>query len=285
MYFHLGRENDASRSRTLVVGATLFVACSLSVGGARAASCGDSWRSASSGLWGVAANWTNGIPTSSDAVCITLPGTYTVTVAPWSVGTADPNSNGANIGSLTLGRANGAGTQTLDVVGQGSTSNSNEQLSTVFLTVAATSTVAAHGNLILDSTAGGFPRLRATSPARYAAVSGAAILNYGSVEAEAPDQKNANANLTQFEAPLVNEPGARVRDGSGTLEATAVTNGGAFTVAAGAALAVVALQGVYGSWRALRTTGRSSTAARWPSLRRPAPPPGRSRAGRSRATR
>ncbi len=104
-----------------------------------ATSCNDSWKSAVSGAWSEGANWTAGVPAGTSDVCITVPGTYTVTLAPWSAGTADPNHNGAAVGSLTLGRASGTGTQTLDIAGQGSTSNSNEQLSTVFLNVAATS--------------------------------------------------------------------------------------------------------------------------------------------------
>ena len=101
--------------------------------GVPTSSCNDSWKSAASGAWSVAANWTTGVPGGTSDVCITVPGTYTVTLAPWSVGTADPNHNGDGVGSLTLGEASGTGTQTLDIAGQGSTSNSNEQLSTVFL--------------------------------------------------------------------------------------------------------------------------------------------------------
>ena len=75
-----------------------------------------------SGLWGVPSNWSTGqIPGNSDDVCITLPGTYTVTLAPWSIGTADPNNNGAGVEAITIGASGGSGTETLDVVGQGST--------------------------------------------------------------------------------------------------------------------------------------------------------------------
>ena len=114
------------------------------------ASCTDSWKAPVSGLWGVGANWSDGqIPTGTDDVCITLPGSYTVTLAPWSFGTADPNNAGANVHSLTIGVTGGTGTQTLDIAGQGSTSNSNEQVSTVYLNVAATSTIETHGSLVL----------------------------------------------------------------------------------------------------------------------------------------
>ena len=43
--------------------------------------CTDTWKAAVSGLWTTAANWSTGIvPTSSDNVCITLGGSYTVTI-------------------------------------------------------------------------------------------------------------------------------------------------------------------------------------------------------------
>jgi len=214
--------------------------------GAPTSSCNDSWKSAASGAWSVAANWTNGIPGGASNVCVTVPGTYTVTLAPWSVGTADPNHNGAGIGSLTLGEASGTGTQTLDIAGQGSTSNSNEQVSTVFLNVAAASVITAHGRLVLDSTDGG-STLPGTPSGGYAAVDGASILNYGRIETEVQDPRDKYSNYTQFAAPLTNEQRASIHDKSGLLQATAVTNDGTFTVAPGASLSIVALQGAYGS--------------------------------------
>ncbi|MFZ2058897.1 MAG: hypothetical protein WAV54_15945 [Acidimicrobiales bacterium] len=241
-----------TRSRSLLIGAVLFGALAVPATGAQAAMgahaamASDSWKSPVSGVWGVDANWTNGIPTSTDNVYITVPGTYTVTVAPWSIGTADPNSNGASMNSLTLGEASGTGTQTLVIAGQGSTSNSNEQLSTVFLNVAAASTISAHGNLVLHSTDGG-STLKGNPRGGYAAVDGASIVNHGSIETEIQDPRNKYADFTQFEAPLTNGSRASVRDMSGLLQATAITNYGAFTVAPRASFGVVALQGVYGA--------------------------------------
>ena len=239
-----------TRSRSLLIGAVLFGALAVPAAGAHAATSprtaigSDSWKSAVSGVWGLAANWTNGIPTSTDNVYITVPGTYTVTLAPWSIGTADPNNSGANVNSLTLGEASGTGTQTLFIAGQGSRSNSNEQVNTVSLDVAAASTISAHGNLVLDSTNGGLT-LPGNPSGGYAAVFGATILNRGSIETETQAPKNKYANFTQFEAPLTNEARASVHDESGLLEATAVTNDGSFIVAPGASLSVVPLQGVY----------------------------------------
>jgi hypothetical protein len=244
-----------TRSRSLLLGALVLGTLAIPASGAQAAtrsasphlaSCSDSWKSPVSGLWGVPTNWSNGqIPGGKDSVCITLPGTYTVTLAPWSIGTADPNSNGGSVGSLTLGSASGTGTQTLDIVGQGSTSNSNEQQSTVSLTVAAQSTITAHGNLVLDSTNGG-STLKGNPSGGYAMVLGASFLNYGSVECETQAPKNKLANFTQFEANLVNEPHASVHDISGQLQEDSITNDGSFTVGPAASMSVVPLQGVYG---------------------------------------
>jgi hypothetical protein len=206
--------------------------------GVAASSCNDSWKSAVSGAWSAAADWTAGVPVGASDVCITVPGTYTVTLAPWSVGTADPNHNGAGVNSLTLGVASGTGTQTLDIAGQGSTSNSNEQLNNVFLNLAATSIITDHGHLVLDSTDGG-STLKGNPSGGYASVSGASILNYGRIDAKVQDPRNKNANYTQIEDPLTNERRASVHDDSGQLQATAVTNDGTFTVALRSSLSIV----------------------------------------------
>jgi hypothetical protein len=220
-----------------------------------ATTCNDSWRSAVTGAWSAPANWTAGVPAGNSDVCITVPGTYTVTLAPWSVGTADPNHNGAAVNSLTLGVASGTGTQTLDIAGQGSQSDSNEQVNTVFLQVAATSVITAHGRLVLDSTDGGLT-LKGYPSGGYAALVGAKILNYGRINAEVQDPRNKNANYTQIEAPLTNEKRASIHDNSGQLQATAVTNDGTFTVAQRASLSIVALQGSYGSSASFTNNGQ-----------------------------
>ena len=151
------------RTRSLLVGAVTLATVVLSTTGvqiastavAHAAGC-DTWygpgggtSGATSGLWGVSSNWSTGvIPATPDNVCITEPGTYTVTL-----GTADPNSAGSNVNSLTLGATSGA--QTLDIAGQASISNSNETVNNVFLNMASSSMINSNGTVILDSTAGG----------------------------------------------------------------------------------------------------------------------------------
>ncbi len=168
-----------TRSRSLLFGALLLGAIAIPAAGAQtsasphAAGCTDTWKAAVSGLWGVPSNWSTGkIPGNTDDVCITLPGTYTVTLAPWSIGTADPNNNGAGVAAITIGASGGGGIETLDVVGQGSTSNSNEQVTTVFLNVTATSTITSQGNLVLDSTSAGTKPPTGTPPGGAAAVGG-----------------------------------------------------------------------------------------------------------------
>lgn len=81
-----------------------------------------SWNNPAGGQWTVATNWNPAkVPTASDDVAITLPGSYVVTL--------DQN---ATIASITLGGPTGE--QTLDVlggtltIGQMSTISSNGQL-------------------------------------------------------------------------------------------------------------------------------------------------------------
>src|SRR5438105_9868890 len=81
--------------------ATGGLPASSSATGSSAVTCDTSWKSPANGLWADAANWDNGVPDGSHVACITVAGTYTVTV---SGGTAK---------SLALGGA--SGTQTLAV--------------------------------------------------------------------------------------------------------------------------------------------------------------------------
>ncbi|MEM1055974.1 MAG: T9SS type A sorting domain-containing protein [Bacteroidota bacterium] len=65
------------------------------------AQCTTSWINAAGGAWTDGANWDNGVPGPTDDACITLDGTYAVTVA------------GFSVNSLTLGDDTNTGTQTL----------------------------------------------------------------------------------------------------------------------------------------------------------------------------
>ncbi len=112
-------------------------------GSAQAApTCTTSWKTAVSGDWGTAADWTSGVPTSTTAACITVAGAYTVTVT----------GEAATAKTLTLGVATGTAKQTLSLVGVGCGSASS------LTTAAAGSTVAKNGVLQLTSTGcGGEP--------------------------------------------------------------------------------------------------------------------------------
>jgi hypothetical protein len=86
-----------------LVGAAIFALIAMA-GGAHGAGCTKTWKGGSSGSWATASNWTpEAVPTSSDDVCITASGTYTVTL-----------SENTSIASLALGGGAG-GTQTLEV--------------------------------------------------------------------------------------------------------------------------------------------------------------------------
>jgi hypothetical protein len=202
-----------------------------------ALACTDSWRAPVSGVWSDAADWTNGIPGEAGpvAACITVAGTYTVTLAPWSFGTADPNHQGAGITSLTLGAASGPGKQTLVVLGQSSPNDSNEQVNVTALSTTEPSLITAHGRLVLSSTDGG-EKAKGLPYGGDAVVSGGPFTNYGGITTMVQDTGNKAANYTQFYSALTNEPKASVTDQSGLLDINSVTNNGTWTVAPGASV-------------------------------------------------
>ena len=93
-----------------LIGSTLVAFGTIGTSPAQAAGgCSDSWTNTAGGSWETPTNWSDGaVPTISDTVCITAPGTYTVTVSGGMSGTE-------TVGGLTLGA--GSGTQTLDIAG------------------------------------------------------------------------------------------------------------------------------------------------------------------------
>jgi hypothetical protein len=92
----------------IVVGAGLVAATAVS--SAASPSCTTSWANKQGGDWATASNWTHGAPNSATDACITLPGTYTVTV----------QSFDNSVRSLTLGGTDGS--QTLAIEGDCSSS-------------------------------------------------------------------------------------------------------------------------------------------------------------------
>ena len=100
----------------VTVAMTLAIAVS-GTGAARAAgTCTDSWKAAVNGDWSEAKKWSTGsVPTSSDEVCITVAGTYTVT--------AESSSSSLEVQSLTVGPESGSAT--LSLRGLGCTASTN----------------------------------------------------------------------------------------------------------------------------------------------------------------
>ncbi|MGA7705579.1 MAG: hypothetical protein WB998_11865 [Solirubrobacteraceae bacterium] len=109
-------------ARRLALSLTLSLATLLfSTAAAQAVVC-DTWygvggnsTEAKSGEWGEKENWSlKKVPEASESVCITVPGTYTVSLKPFFGANARVDVGSAE--SLTLGT--GSGTQTLKVVGE-----------------------------------------------------------------------------------------------------------------------------------------------------------------------
>jgi hypothetical protein len=89
----VAREVGRGRRFCLAAGLALLVTCACGVGSARAATCDNSWKTGTNGTWDNAGDWTSGVPTSGQNVCITAPGHYFVDLAGLQV----------NVNSLQLG--------------------------------------------------------------------------------------------------------------------------------------------------------------------------------------
>jgi hypothetical protein len=217
-------------SRSLLVCILTLGALTASVASAQAC---DTWKSAVSGSWGTPTDWSSGeVPSNTEEACITLPGTYTVTLEPYEpAGGEGRTVGGGTVKSLTIGSPSGTGTQTLDLAGQ-SFIYGGEQQNGVSLGVSpGTATIDATGALILDSTAlntQGFNPLEGNEPGGNATFAGT-LLNYGHLESRVEDSHFEN----DLESNLTNEPGGSVQVASGTLnenDSKPTTNDGLVTV-------------------------------------------------------
>ena len=123
--------------RVLAAGAVALGLGVIGVGSAHAAGgCTDTWMNASGGSWDTGANWSTGsAPTSTDSVCISVAGTYTVLVGNETI----------SVANLTVG---GAGSTPTLQIGNG---GSNEPQ----ITVTGTAATAA-GGTISDGWGGAF---------------------------------------------------------------------------------------------------------------------------------
>ncbi len=213
-----------TRTRSLFV-CILALSC-LAVSVASAQGACKTWKGGN-GSWGTASAWSpEGVPSSSDSVCIAAPAT--VVLPP----------NGGVAKTLTVG--GGSGEVTIDVAGEsydnaGNTSNETD------LSVVETASFAANTKLVLEST-------NATTEAKVephgagGGLVGGSVVEAGQIEAVNDGAPWANRIKL---ANLQIEPGASLLDTSGTLlflkegEGSypwTVTNEGTFTVAAGASV-------------------------------------------------
>ena len=161
--------------------------------------CTDSWKGGS-GQWSNAGKWSTGaVPGTSDNVCITKHGTYTVTL-----------TGLVSVNSLTLGSTSGS--QTLLV-------ESNNKNGTAELEMSAPSTIRSDGTLNLDTTGTdgyGINLGRNTT-----------ITNDGTITTEGTAQINIQSDLT-------NDSGGTITVGNSdtteNLSTTPIDNNGSFTV-------------------------------------------------------
>src|ERR1700722_4765646 len=172
----------------------------------RPLSCTDSWKTATSGSWTTAANWSTGVvPTSSDNVCITVAGTYAVTL-----------TGSGSASTLVLGTTSGK--ESLKLVGDPSSN------SVLTLSAATGSQIKTKGVLKVDS--------KNVSGAGYAMISGGptvSLVNHGTFEtAGGHDADN------YIRVDITNDATVKIK-GANTVEdsaacVTKVTNNGTFTV-------------------------------------------------------
>ena len=225
-----------ARARLLLVCLVALGCVTGSVASAKAAGCTDEWKSAVSGSWGTAASWSTGVvPYTIDEVCITVPGTSTVTLAPYFVsheGLPGAEQAGDTVKSLTLGGSSGQ--QTLDIVGQASVSHSNEAINVTALQLAGVARVNATGTLILEATEGSYAGNH-EAPGGSAAITQGSVINDGHLQSRVTESVWPN----ELPAGLTNEHAGSVELVSGRLDqdpqfGTRTTNHGLVTVDPGA---------------------------------------------------
>jgi hypothetical protein len=145
--------------RRLALSLTISLATLMfgSAGAAQAAACtGETWygpggnsSAATSGEWGEKEDWSgHKVPESTENVCITVPGTYTVKLIPYA-DSHYPWDDGGVAEKLTLGASSGS--QTLQVLGEAHDS-SGTWVNLNTLQVGDGVTVGSHGVLALEAT-------------------------------------------------------------------------------------------------------------------------------------
>jgi hypothetical protein len=209
---------------------TILALLCLGVVAASAQAACDTWEDTSGGTWSEASHWSAGVPGSGTEVCITKPGTYTVTLEPYAGGGGD------SVKSLTIGTPGGTGTQTLHIAGQ-SWIYEGEQQNHVALGIESpgVATVAASGELALDATAlNTYGKTSGEDEPGGDAVLGGTLVNRGTVRSQVED----STWHTTLEGTVTNEAGGKMLLVSGTLKADAenTINKGLVTIDSGATL-------------------------------------------------
>jgi hypothetical protein len=186
---------------------------------ARASGCTDSWTGlAGDGQWTTAGNWsTDQVPTLTDDVCITLSGTYTVTVG--GVGGVGSTS----VDSLTIGGS--SGTQTLEISGINSSGNT--------ILTAGSVTNDANGSILLDCLPAG------STPCTGGAVSlqttSGPLTNAGTITTTAANTANLLGDITNTGTLAIGDSSAFFGQGSAPSP-VALDNEGTIALADGAEL-------------------------------------------------
>lgn len=168
-------------------------------------SCGDEWTATKGGNWSHAADWSRGsVPSATTNACMTLAGPKSYTVV------LNQLTGSITVGSLRVGAAGGKTTQTLEMDASGSDQ---------YLTLAHTSTIAAHGVFRLTSAAAA-----TTSSTARARSSGSTFVNKGTMKVLTGSEfQVSQASFTQSGGSISN--GGLVNIGNATVTKT----GGAST--------------------------------------------------------
>ena len=168
--------------------------------GAAVPPCSTSWTNSAGGDWATPSNWSAGVPTSTSVACVTLGGTYTVSIAGW-----DDTASALRLGAKH-------GTQTLDFL-----PNCDKA---AYLTLHAASTVGPHGIIDLEP---------ATTCASNAVLTqdGRTFVNNGLIHAIA-----GATVINQLQVNLVNN-GDLVLDSAAGSNSRSWTNNGTIEIADG----------------------------------------------------
>jgi hypothetical protein len=191
-------------------------AWALSATAAHASGCTDSWTNSSGGNWTVGSNWSkNAPPTAEDEACISLSGTYKVTLG--VAGGADSTS----VKALTVG-GGATGTQTVDIHGINATGDT-------LLTASGVANEAS-GAIVLDCqspcTGGGRVSLQVTS---------GTLVNKGTITTTAANTAQLLGNLSNTGTVQIQGSSAVFTQGTAPAPVT-LDNRGTLAIATGAVL-------------------------------------------------